>query len=183
MKVVLKDFTEIKKKPISSLEDLVNLYKLSNKVEGKSPATIAWYHDLFTQFSTYLTKEQYTSDLSAINMDTVRNYVLHLRQKPKFEGHPFTPAQVDYLSPRTVQCHIRALKAFSSWVYSEGYTRENRLKNLKLPKTPTTIIKPLTPDETRIIIKSINRKTISGARDHAVFVTLLDTLILLEIPR
>ena len=38
-----------------------------------------------------------------------------------------------------------------------------------------TVVEPLTPEETNKIIASINRKSPSGARNHAIFVTLLDT--------
>ena len=164
-----------KRVQVLTIGELLNRYALSNQADGKSPKTIAWYRDILNQFSAYLKTERYPCHLSAISLDIVRGYVLYLRHKPKFKGHPFTPTQADYLSPRTVQCHVRALKAFSSWLYSEGYTEENRLKNLKLPKAPITVMEPLTPEETKKIIGSINRKTRTGARNNDIFVTLLDT--------
>lgn len=145
-----------------TIDELISRYALSNQADGKSQKTIAWYSDILNQFSTYLKTERYPCHLSAISLDIARGYVLYLRHKPKFKGHPFTPTQTDYLSPRTVQCHVRALKAFSSWLHSEGYTEENRLKNLKLPKAPITVMEPLTPEETKRIIGSINRKTRTG---------------------
>jgi site-specific recombinase XerD len=158
-----------------TVDELISHYALSNQADSKSPKTIAWYSDILNQFSAYLKTESYLCHLSAISLDIVRGYVLYLRHKPKFKGHPFTPTQADYLSPRTVQCHVRALKAFSSWLYSEGYTKENRLKNVKLPKAPITVMEPLTPHETKRIIASINKKTRTGTRNNAIFVTLLDT--------
>lgn len=74
-----------------------------------------------------------------------------------------------------MQCHIRALKAFASWLYADGYTDENRLKNLKLPKAPVTVIEPLTPQEINKTLASINKKSSTGARNNAIFATLLDT--------
>ncbi|MCK4793160.1 MAG: hypothetical protein KAV87_56035, partial [Desulfobacteraceae bacterium] len=91
--------------------------------------------------------EQHSCDLLAVTLNAVRDYIIYLRHKPKFEGHPYTPAQAKSISPKTVQCHVRALKAFSSWLYAEGYTLDNRLKNLKIPKAPVTVIEPLTPEE------------------------------------
>jgi len=145
----VKTETALPKKKVGAqtINELVGRYELSNMAEGKSPKTIAWYGDILNQFSAYLKTESYPCHLSAISLDIVRGYVLYLRHKPKFKGHPFTPTQADYLLPRTVQCHVRALKAFSSWLYSEGYTKENRLKNLKLPKAPIIVIEPLTPME------------------------------------
>ncbi|MCK4794503.1 MAG: tyrosine-type recombinase/integrase, partial [Desulfobacteraceae bacterium] len=114
-------------------------------------------------------------NLTTIDIDTVRGYILYLKQKPRFDGHPYASKQASLLSPRTIQCHVRALKAFSSWLYAEGYTTENRLQNLKLPKASMTVMEPLTPEETNKIISNIGRKSSCGARNHAIFVTLLDT--------
>ncbi|MFC2032901.1 tyrosine-type recombinase/integrase [Chloroflexota bacterium] len=164
-----------KKASAQTIDGLVGRYEQSNIVDGKSPKTIAWYRDMLTQFSVYLKAKQYHSDPSYFNIDTVRGYVLYLRHKPKFEGHPYTPAQVKSISPKTVQCHVRALKAFSSWLYAEGYTPENRLKNLKIPKAPVTVIEPLTPEEIKKVTTSINKESPTETRNYALFTTLLDT--------
>jgi site-specific recombinase XerD len=126
-------------------------------------------------FTRYLSANHLSRDLSAFNVDTVRNYILYLKDKPKFLSHPYTPAKEERLSPRTLQGHVRTLKAFASWLHAEGYTTENRLQSLKLPKAPATVMEPLTPEEINRIIASINRKSSSGVRNHALFVTLLDT--------
>jgi len=70
---------------------------------------------------------------------------------------------------------VRVLKAFSTWLYEEEYTDVNRLKNLRLPKATIRIMEPLTSEEIRKIMSSINRKSYSGERNHAVLVTLLDS--------
>ena len=165
------------KKPVKVLTigELLDRYSISNQADGKSPKTIAWYRDMLTQFSAYLKTEQYPSYLSSFNIDIVRNYILYLRHKPKYQGHPYTPQQDKLISPKTVQCHVRALKAFSSWLHIEGYTSENSLKNLKLPKAPQKIIEPLAPEEIREIIASISKNSPTGSRNHAILVTLLDT--------
>ena len=158
-----------------TINEVISRYEISNQADGKSPRTIAWYTDMLMSFSGYMKVELQCHDLSDFNINTVRSYIIHLRSKPKFQGHPYTPQQNKLLSPRTVQCHIRAVKAFSTWLYSEGYTPENRLQNLKLPKAPSKIIEPLTPQEIKKIVSSINRNLYSGERNHAVLVTLLDS--------
>jgi site-specific recombinase XerD len=116
-----------------------------------------------------------SSDIADFTVDNVRKYILYLRNKPRFQGHPYTPEQDQLLSPRTIQCHIRVLKAFATWLYSEGYTTKNILKNLKLPKAPVTLIEPLTPEEIKTIITNINKNSAAGIRNHAILLTLLDT--------
>lgn len=161
------------KAPAHSLQGLVARYRLSNRVEGKSPKTIAWYEEMLRAFLSYLERQSVKADLSSFNIDIIRGYVLRLQQKPRFEGHPHTPAGAALLSTRTVQCHVRALKAFSSWLEREGYTTGNRLKNLKLPKAPKRIIEPLSATE----IKKITAAETSplGQRNRAIVVLALDT--------
>jgi len=157
------------------IQELIKRYELSNIAEGKSPKTIAWYRDMLTLFSRFLKTKQYPSGFSGFNIDTVREYIIYLRQKPKFEGHPYTPVQAKLISPRTVQCHVRALKAFSSWLYADCYTIDNRLKNLKIPKALVLVVEPLTPEEIKKVTASIDKKSPTGTRNYAIFATLLDT--------
>jgi site-specific recombinase XerD len=157
------------------LDELVTLYELSNRADGKSERTIKWYSDILKSFLSYLQGKGHGSDISSFTVDNARGYILHLRHKHRFAGHPYTPEQDELVSPKTVQCHVRALKAFASWLFSEGYIAENRLKNLKLPKAPMTVMEPLTPEETKKIIASIDEKTRTGVRNKVMFETLLDT--------
>ncbi len=159
----------------SALSHLFSRYQLSNQAEGKSPKTVQWYNEMLRAFTGYLVTKNSIGDLKAFNIDMVREYILYLRQKRRFEGHPYTPQQDRLLSAKTIQCHTRVLRAFSSWIHSEGYTTENRLKNLKLPKAPIVVIEPLKPEEIDKIIESINRKSPIGARNHAIITTLLDS--------
>jgi site-specific recombinase XerD len=135
----------------------------------------AWYREILSQFSSYLKNEHYSRNLSAVSLDIVRGYVLYLRNRPRFQGHPFISENGKLLSPKTVQCHVRVLKAFSTWLYDEGYTTQNRLKNLKLPKAPRTIIVPITPEEIKKLVAILDKTSSVGIRNHAILVTLLDT--------
>ncbi|GAI44311.1 unnamed protein product, partial [marine sediment metagenome] len=107
-------------------------------------------------------------------MENAREYILYLRNKPKYDNHPFIPTQNETLSPQTLRCHTRGLKAFSTWLFLNEYTSENKLKNLKLPKAPKIIIEPLTPEEITKIIASIDQNTPTGVRNYTIFATALD---------
>jgi site-specific recombinase XerD len=157
------------------INDLIMRYELSNRVDGKSLKTITWYTELLKSFSNYIKWKQLRDDLASFNLNTVREYILYLRQKPCFEGHPYTPSSGKLLSQRTVQCHVRCLKAFSSWLFREGYAEANRLHNLKLPKAPIAVMEPLTHEEIKKVMHSINKNTRAGARNNAILVTLIDT--------
>ena len=92
------------KNSVLELGNLIQGFKLCCQTEGKSLRTIVWYTELLMSFSNYMKEELQCHDLSAFNIDTVRSYIIHLRNKPKFQGHPFTPQQNNFLSPRTIHC-------------------------------------------------------------------------------
>ena len=158
-----------------SIDELMRRYEICNRAEGKSEKTIKWYDDILRSYSTHLNVQLNRCDISGFTMDTVRDYIVYLRNKPRFQQHPYTPKQDKPVSARTVQCHVRGLKAFSSWAHREGYTVENRLQNLKLPKAPFKMMEPLTPEEIKLVSSSTNKGSSSGLRNYAILVTLLDT--------
>jgi site-specific recombinase XerD len=112
-------------------------------------------------------------DLPTFNISTARNYILYLQQRKKLSRYPGNSQK--NLSPKTVQCHVRTLKAFSSWLFREGFTSENRLTNLKIPKAPSKIIEPLTPEEINKFFRCINKKHPMSMRDLAILILMLDT--------
>ncbi len=158
-----------------SIEKLVELYKLSNQAEGKSQRTIDWYSYILTAFSQYAQQRSHLKDISVFNIDNIRRYILELRRRRRFEGHPYTRAQDKLVSSETVQGHVRGLKAFSTWLHIEGYTESNRLENLKVPKAVSKVIEPLTLAEQERILATARSCPHEGVSNHAIVLTLLDT--------
>jgi len=158
-----------------TVDELLRRYAVSNKADGKSPRTVNWYTEMLASFSDYARNELHNNEMPVFTLEVVRRYILHLREKRCFEGHPYTPEQDRPLSVQTLRCHCRALKAFASWLHSEGYTTENRLKNLKLPKAPARMMEPLTAEEIDKVISCIDMNSSIGTRNHTIVVTALDT--------
>jgi site-specific recombinase XerD len=156
------------------IEDLISRFELSNLADGKSQKTIWWYGDILKCLSRYLKESGQPSDIASFTIDNIRKYILHLAHRSKFDRHPYTPKQDLLLSPQTIRAHVRGLKAFSSWLHREKYTKENRLQNLRLPKAPIKIMEPLTQQEIEQIISNINKNSPTGFRNYAIFVTALD---------
>ena len=157
-----------------TIEDLIKGFRLSNLADGKSQSTIRWYDDILMFFCNYLKDNSQAEGIDSFNIESARNYVLYLRSRNKFGRNTNTHIQYSGLSPQTVRGHIRGLKAFSSWLYREHYTDENRFKYLKIPRVPATLIEPLTDQEINQIISGINRDSATGSRNHAIFVMALD---------
>ena len=143
------------------LEKLILHFAQSNKAEGKSPMTTTWYTEMLTGFTKFLAGAGRRPVLSEFNITTVREFIIREQERE--------------ISPFTVQGKVRALKAFASWLFNEGYTTDHVLYNLKMPKAPQNLIEPLTDAEIDQLVKSQNLLTALGCRNTAILVLLLDT--------
>jgi len=148
------------------LTKLISHFAQSNKAEAKSPKTVSWYTEMLIDFVRFLRSTDREAILAQLHVTTVREFIIHEQSRE--------------ISPYTVQCKARALKAFSSWLFAEGYTAANLLANVKMPKVPTKIVEPLTATEIDNLISVQNPLTAIGCRDIAILVTLLDTGIRLS---
>lgn len=164
------------KKPTVRMDSLVGKYLVCGDAEGKSHITLKGYAAILKSYCHYFCKE-YSKPfrISDFTVDNARGYISYLKAKPKYLGHPFTPEREETLSPTTIQDHVRVLKALASWLYREGYTRENRLMYLKLPKAPTRVIEPLNPEEINRVLEGIDKESLTGRRNNAIVNTMLDT--------
>ncbi|MFC1892849.1 tyrosine-type recombinase/integrase [Chloroflexota bacterium] len=148
------------------LDKLIVHFAQSNKAEGKSPKTISWYSEMLDGFIRFLESQGCRAALSDLDIESVREFIVHEQERG--------------ISPYTVQGKVRALKAFSSWLFREGYTADNLLCNIKLPKVPVILIEPLTAAEIDQLINYQNPLTTIGCRDIAVLILMLDTGIRLS---
>jgi len=143
------------------LDKLILHYAQSNKAEGKSPRTVAWYSEMLNDFIKFLKSKGCTGVLSGFDIEMVRDFVVHEQERG--------------LSPYTVQGKVRALKAFCSWLFREAYVTDNLLANFKLPRVPQNLIEPLTSAEIDQLVKCQNPLTAFGCRDIAILIVMLDT--------
>ena len=148
------------------LRKLILHYAQSNKAEGKSPKTISWYSEMVSDFAGFLESKGCGASLSQFDVQVVREFVVHEQERG--------------LSPFSVQGKVRALKAFSSWLFTESYLSDNLLGNFKLPKVPVNLIEPLTSTEIDKLVACQNQLTAIGCRDIAILVVMLDTGIRLS---
>ena len=111
------------------LEKLILQFEAFNRSEGKTAKTVRWYNTGLGLFVDYFGGASVTPILGNVDIGVVREYILHLQKRKKFEDHPITPRQDELLSPQTINCYVRAVRSFFSWLYREGYTNENRLRS------------------------------------------------------
>lgn len=157
------------------LEKLARHFEAHNRSEGKSPRTVEWYCRVLCFFRNYLELQGHSTKRGELTREVVREFVLYLQTRRKWDKHPYIPSPDGKLASVSVQNYVRGLRAFFSWLHREGYTEEHILAQLKPPKAPQKLVEVLTEDEVKQILACLDIDTASGCRDMAMMVTLLDT--------
>ncbi len=157
------------------LDKLILQFDAFNRSEGKTPKTVTWYRTSLRLFMDYLIDSGVSPTLSQMSVELVREYVLHLQTRNRFEPHPYTPTRDQRLSPISVQSYVRGLKAFFNWLYKEGYSEDHLLRRLNPPRAPRKLIEPLTDVELAAITSAIDPQTSWGGRNMALIILFLDT--------
>jgi len=158
----------------NTLSELIDYYEVCNRTEGKSHRTIEWYSANLKRFRSYLKNRHLSESLDIIDKKLLREYVLYLLKRNRFENHPYTPVRLEPLSTATVHCHVRTLRAFFSWLVNEGLIEENIARDLKPPKLVKKAICTLSDAEIVAILHTLNLNNHCEARDLTIFMLLLD---------
>jgi site-specific recombinase XerD len=157
------------------LEKLAQHFEAYNRSEGKSPRTVEWYKRVLQYFGEWLDQLGYSTELEDFSLVVVREFVLYLQTRKKWNSHPHIRARDGQLAAISVQNYVRGLRAFFGWLHREGYTEENILAQLKPPKAPLKLVDVLTQEEVARILCCLDGDSASGCRDMAMAVTFLDS--------
>jgi len=167
----------------SSLGFFISTYEKFAQAENKSPRTIEAITATAKKFDRFLGGNTNPQDITT---DDLRRYILHLQKRCKWSGHPTIKQDHGNLSTNTIAHHVRHIKAFWSWMYSEGFLEHNSLAQVKTPKETGKVVTPLTPGEITQLIKIIPQNTHQGYRDICIVVGLYGTILrvseLLDLP-
>jgi len=156
------------------LFELIEYYEVCNRAEGKSPKTISWYSANLKSFRNYLKNRHVSDSLDNIDTKLLREYVLYLLKKKRYENHPYTPVKTELLSAATVHGYVRTLRAFFNWLVVEGLAKNNPAKDLKPPKVIRKGGSPLSDEEIGAILNTFSISP-SDIRNQTLFMLLLDT--------
>jgi site-specific recombinase XerD len=163
---------------VFTLEDLRERHARLARIANKSEQTIKWYQTAITGFRRYLDglgSVAAPARLSDFTLEAVRDYILYLRGRAAFADHPFLAPRPRGLSDTSINCYVRALRAFASWLYEQEYTDTNLLGRLKAPTVTRRAIEILSDAEIARVLDVLATPTATNARNRAIFLTLLDT--------
>ena len=160
---------------LPALDHLIRGYQLCATTEGKSPHAITIVSLSVSYFRDYLTAQGQCTDVTQISRHQIREYTLYLQQKRCFSNHPINRTQDRGLSGHTINCYLRSLKTFFSWLVSEDVIDASPFERVKIPRSPHKVMPSFTDSQIRGLLNAINIKTAEGYRNHTIILTLLDT--------
>jgi integrase/recombinase XerD len=102
-------------------------------------------------------------------------FILYLQQKRCFSNHRFNHVQDRGLSGHTINCYLRSLRIFFSWLVSEDIVEYNPFERVKIPRPPRKVIPTFSDSQIQELLNAISAGTPEGYRDHTIVLTLLDT--------
>ncbi len=161
-----------------TLQDALVAYKTYARAEGKSPKTVAWVVSSVGYFAEFLSPEQ--QDIGNITGNDLRRFIIALQGKLKFANHPYNKPQQAKLSSQSIETYCRGIKAFFGFLKREGFTENNVIAKVKMPKVPEVVIPTFSEKEIAKLLSQTNKGTNEGFRDYCLLLTLIDTGIRLS---
>ena len=156
-------------------EHLIYGYQICASTEGKSPAAIAAVTLSVKIFLRFLNSQCGGMPVTEVTFQEIRAFIFHLQHAKCFSVHPTIHVLDKGLSGHTVNCYLRSLRIFFSWLVSEDILPNHPFEKVKIPRPPTKIIPAFSPSQIQQLLSVINTRTPAGYRDYLIILTLLDT--------
>ena len=175
----IEEFIEktIAEKENTDLASLMKGYKLCAQSEGKSTSYINLVTGCISLFIRYLDANGLPTNVSAINAQHIRGFIIHLQSVNRFADHPFARPQEGGLSGHTINTYMRSLRAFWSWLESEEIIGDNPFSHLRIPRAPIKVIPTFSEEQYKALLAQVDITSPQGYRNYTILLLLLDTMI------
>jgi len=140
-----------------TLHAAIEEFLIEQQVRGNTQKTLKYYRQSLMCFASFAGQVE----LESVDLVTCKKYYIHLAGKG--------------ITTTTVQTYIRALRAFLTWCFNEGYLPESIPARFKLPKAQRKTIDVLTDEEIRRLFACFDLRTMTGARNYAICALMLDS--------
>jgi len=128
------------------LDTLIRGYRLCARTEGKSENTIRITTTSLTKLRNFLESREHSTDVLEIGVFELREFILYLQQVRAPQSHPYTRPQAKGLSCHAVNCYLRAIRSFWSWLVREEVIISNPFIRVTVPKPPKKVIAEVDQD-------------------------------------
>ena len=110
-----------------TLEQAYNIFILSRE-EYCTEHTVFNYKHTLTYFNDFMIlhkgKALSEIDIDSIDKNDLSAYTIYLRERPKYEKHPFSKKQDKPISKRSIKTYQTDVRAFFNYLYNEEYMKE-----------------------------------------------------------
>ena len=122
-----------------------------------SPLTIDGYQRKLNRFLASICEHS----IEYISANIIWSFLSHIRD-------------THHLDNSTLHRYLITLKGFFKWVIEEGFATENPTAKVKLGKPTQKIIKGLSPEKVKKLLKSLPDGNVEQVRNKAIVLVLLD---------
>jgi len=148
------------------LDQALERYLRHHRASNSSPKTLEWHRQAQLSLRRFLNQRGYSTNTEDLHIDTVREWITH-RQDGGY-------------AQKTVATQTRAIKAFTHWLAEEEWLPKDPLARLKVPRVDIQAKPRFTPEEVEALLRTCDRKALTGARDIAIMVLLFSTAVRAE---
>lgn len=142
------------------LEIYVDEWLMDCKARRLSPKTIKKYNDNLTGLMRYLSELELVK-LSDVNRLCVKSYCTSLLENGRKASY--------------VNCIIKSIKAFYSFLEQEEYIKQNTMKKLKLVREDRLLLATFSDKEVVDMIRSYDKKGFLNIRNKVILEVFADT--------
>jgi len=164
-----------KAKASTELSKLIEGYSLCARSEGISENTILLTRRAVGYLRNFLLNSGLPTQVDSIGVAEIRSFILHLKRARRFENHPLIRSHDRELTGHTINCYLRSISAFWTWLLKERFIGSNPFARIKIPKAPTKVITPFTQEQICSLLQAIDTSSEAGLRNYAIVLMLLDT--------
>jgi integrase len=166
----------------TSLKSLVKGYLLTQKTEGKSPATQAYYAGILGRFLWFAEKEGWPDDARVLDEWRIREFLGYVGTDPgrwakQGNGSESSSCRA---STRTVHHYYGVLRTFFNWSIREGFLKISPVVNVKVARPRRKLVRPYSPEQLRRMIDVCERDyqhdgKFLGSRNKALLLAFVDS--------
>jgi len=135
-------------------------FLLDRRARRCTDKTMQHYEYTTGGFVAWLADHSVT-DVASITSTHIRTYLVSFQDRG--------------LKDTTVHAHARGIKAFCSWLVAEEYLAQSPMRKVAMPRLENRIPAPFPPEEIKTLLSLCDPRTVMGARNKAILLTLLDT--------
>lgn len=144
-----------------TFDELMELHKDDCVIRNLRPHTIKFYQNELRAFKGTLNGLGINPNSATTNSAIIKRVIRDMQEAG--------------IKATTINTRIRALKAFYSFCYRNGYIKSNPTKDIHSLKTRKPMIETFSVEQIESLLKACDLRTFIGVRDYTILMLFIDT--------